>query len=66
MQCIKQSSTLRISSKSVKPSPRIVFRYNEQGEQELAVYTIMSEEYWGEVHEDEDEEVENETEETNG
>ena len=41
-------------------------RYNEQGEQELAVYTIMSEEYWGEVHEDEDDEVENETEETNG
>ena len=41
-------------------------KYNEQGEQELAVYTIMSEEYWGEVHEDEDDEVENETEETNG
>jgi hypothetical protein len=41
-------------------------KYNEEGEQELAVYTIMSEEHWGEVHEDEDEEVENETEETNG
>jgi hypothetical protein len=41
-------------------------KYNEEGEQELAVYTIVSEEHWGEVHEDEDEEVENETEETNG
>jgi hypothetical protein len=40
-------------------------KYNEEGAQELAVYTIMSEEHWGEVHEDEDE-VENETEETNG
>ena len=33
-------------------------KYNEEGEQELAVYTIVSEEHWGEVHEDE--EVENE------
>ena len=41
-------------------------KYNEEGEQELAVYTIVSEEHWGEVHEDEDDEVENETEETNG
>jgi hypothetical protein len=41
-------------------------KYNEQGEQELAVYTIVSEEHWGEVPEDEDDEVENETEETNG
>jgi hypothetical protein len=38
-------------------------KYNEQGEQELAVYTIVSEEHWGEIYEDE---VENETEETNG
>jgi hypothetical protein len=41
-------------------------KYNEQGEQELAVYTIVSEEHWGEVPEDEDDEVENEIEETNG
>jgi hypothetical protein len=41
-------------------------KYNEQGEQELAVYTIVSEEHWGEVPEDEDDEVETETEETNG
>ena len=38
-------------------------KYNEQGEQELAVYTIVSEEHWGEIYEDE---VENETDETNG
>jgi len=30
MQCIKTSSTLRISSKKEKPSPRIVFRYGKQ------------------------------------
>ena len=39
-------------------------KYNEEGEQELAVYTIMSVEYWGEVHEENEDEVENE--ETNG
>jgi hypothetical protein len=38
-------------------------KYNEQGEQELAVYTIVSEEHWGEIYEDG---VENETDETNG
>jgi hypothetical protein len=42
-------------------------KYNEEGEQELSVYTIVSEEYWGEIEEDEDEdELDNETEETNG
>ncbi len=42
-------------------------KYNEEGEQELSVYTIVSEESWGEIEEDEDEdEVDNETEETNG
>jgi len=30
MQCIKESSTLRVSSKGEKPSPRIVYRYDEQ------------------------------------
>ena len=33
MQCIKQSSTLRISLKGKKPSPRIVFRYGKQDRQ---------------------------------
>ena len=30
MQCIKESSTLRVSSKKEKPSPIIVFRYGMQ------------------------------------
>jgi hypothetical protein len=30
MQCIKMSSTLRVSSKRGKPSPRIVYRYGKQ------------------------------------
>lgn len=30
MQCIKMSSTLRVSGKDEKPSPRIVFRYGSQ------------------------------------
>jgi hypothetical protein len=30
MQCIKKESTLRISPKGKKPSPRIVFRHGEQ------------------------------------
>ncbi len=30
MQCIKESSTLRISAKEKKSSPRIVFRYGKQ------------------------------------
>jgi hypothetical protein len=33
MQCIKQSSTLRISKKRQKPSPRIVYRYGKQDNQ---------------------------------
>ena len=33
MQCIKQSSTLRISPKREKPSPRIVFRFGKQDKQ---------------------------------
>jgi len=33
MQCIKQSSTLRISPKREKPSPRIVFRHGKQDQQ---------------------------------
>lgn len=33
MQCIKQASTLRVSSKGLKPSPRIVYRYGDQNEQ---------------------------------
>ena len=33
MQCIKQSSTLRISPKREKPSPRIVFRQGKQDQQ---------------------------------
>jgi len=30
MQCIKESSTLRVSAKREKLSPRVVFRYGEQ------------------------------------
>lgn len=30
MQCIKQGSTLRISPKRDKPSPRVVFRFGKQ------------------------------------
>lgn len=33
MQCIKRSSTLRVSSKGDKPSPRIVYRYGKENEQ---------------------------------
>ena len=33
MQCIKQSSTLRVSNKREKPSPRIIFRYGQQAQQ---------------------------------
>lgn len=33
LQCIKQSSTLRISDKNEKPSPRIVYRYGKQDDQ---------------------------------
>jgi len=33
LQCIKGGSTLRVSPKKEKPSPRIVFRYGEQGHQ---------------------------------
>lgn len=30
MQCIKESSTLRVSPKKDKPSPRVVYRYGKQ------------------------------------
>jgi hypothetical protein len=33
MQCIKESSTLRVSNKGDKPSPRIVYRYGKQDKQ---------------------------------
>jgi len=33
MQCIKEASTLRVSPKKQKPSPRIVYRYGKQDEQ---------------------------------
>jgi hypothetical protein len=33
MQCIKESSTLRVATKGDKPSPRIVFRYGKQDKQ---------------------------------
>ena len=33
MQCIKQASTLRISDKKEKPSPRIVYRYGKKDDQ---------------------------------
>lgn len=33
MQCIKEGSTLRISNKREKPSPRIVYRYGSQNGQ---------------------------------
>jgi hypothetical protein len=41
-------------------------KYNEEGEQELSVYTIVSEEYWGGIEEDEDEENTDLNEDTNG
>ena len=31
MQCIKRASTLRVSAKGKKPSPRVVYRFGEQG-----------------------------------
>jgi len=33
MLCIKESSTLRVSSKGGKPSPRIVYRFGKQDEE---------------------------------
>jgi hypothetical protein len=33
MQCIKGSSTLRISSKDKKPAPKVVFRFGKQDRQ---------------------------------
>lgn len=33
MQCIKGSSTLRVSPKGEKPSPRIVYRYGKKEKQ---------------------------------
>ena len=33
MQCIKECSTLRVSSKIEKPSPRIVYRYGDQDQE---------------------------------
>ena len=33
MQCIKHASTLRVSAKKRKPSPRIVYRYGKQDKQ---------------------------------
>lgn len=42
-------------------------KYNEEGEQELSVYTLVSEEHYGYVEEEEEEEeVENTNEEVNG
>lgn len=33
MQCIKHASTLRLSSKKEKPSPRIIYRHGTQNQQ---------------------------------
>ena len=33
MQCIKEESTLRVSPKGQKPSPRVVYRYGKQDQQ---------------------------------
>ena len=33
MQCIKEETTLRVSPKGAKPSPRIVYRFGEQDKQ---------------------------------
>tara|TARA_R110000803_G_scaffold20502_1_gene52685 strand:- start:39 stop:422 length:384 start_codon:yes stop_codon:yes gene_type:complete len=42
-------------------------KYNEEDEQELAVYTMVSNEDWGRIEaEDEEDEVENTNEEVNG
>jgi hypothetical protein len=35
-------------------------KYNEEGEQEITVYTIVSEEYWGGIEEEDDEELDDE------
>lgn len=39
MQCIKEESTLRVSPKGKKPSPRIVYRYGEQ-EKEIKTFLL--------------------------
>ncbi len=42
-------------------------KYNEDDEQELAVFTLVSNENWGTIYaEDEEDEVENTNEEVNG
>ena len=37
MQCIKESSTLRVSPKKEKPSPRIVYRYGKEPALQAAI-----------------------------
>jgi len=48
MQCIKEGSTLRISPKMGKPSPRIVYRYGlEDGQiKEFLVFRRLTKNIW--------------------
>jgi len=45
MQCIKGGSTLRISPKKDKPSPRIVYRYGKQ-DGEIHLFLLKRQEIW--------------------
>jgi len=45
MQCIKGGSTLRISPKKAKPSPRIVYRYGKQ-DGEIRLFLLKRQEIW--------------------
>ena len=45
MQCIKGGSTLRISPKKDKPSPRIVYRYGKH-DGEIHLFLLKRQEIW--------------------
>ena len=45
MQCIKEGSTLRVSPKGDKPSPKIVYRYGKQDGQ-IRNFLLKREEIW--------------------
>jgi len=51
LQCIKEGSTLRVSPKRDKPSPRIVYRFGEQDKQikEFLAYRKLVKSIWKKV-----------------
>ena len=57
MQCIKQSSTLRVSRKGDKPSPRIVYREGESPETVLEELEIEAPEAEADAESERTEEV---------